>query len=427
MSIVSGGGSNPSPTDYGEASDAEDSFVSAPVTPTIAKKVSSKKKPEGLDSDTDPLFSTPCSVCFCAPADDVGTYIKCYRLDCKSIVCDECAPMLLGYSLEAGVIPKCAGAGCNGVYLTDTIRKLGSQAHMDTYMKCIEKGLSATEEDSVRKRQEYDMKLEQIRNERLEFLRREIPKAVVAVAKVAFKKRLAVVANSTKKKLEAALENASPKRRCMNLSCDGFLGENRTCLRCDTVFCERCEEPTSTSIGINGVHVCNEDNVATVNVKKTMGACPKCGIPVEKIAGCRHVTCPGPTCKTKFDYYTGEPTPWHGGEEVKIREQKTKRSLTEIYPGLNVVARSLIQRLEEHEPSTPKPDTMVNAVMAHQKQKNLPLLVGTYCKYTISHYRAVTYVRALTEIERLIKDDLLTIETLQEIVNGWFRLLRPSS
>lgn len=358
-----------------------------------------------------------CSVCFTNSEDSAESYITCYRLDCKSIVCNECAPMLLQFSLDSGIVPKCTGVNCKGVYLTDTIRSLNDQNCMTIYMKAIEKGLMATEEDAVLKKQEYTRKLEQLRNERLEFLRKEIPKAVVEVAKIAFKKRLATVTNSNKKKLAEVLENANTKHRCMNLICDGFLDDKLTCMRCNTVFCNRCEEPTTNGSD----HVCNEDNVATVNMKRTMGSCPKCKIPVEKIDGCRHMTCA--QCKTKFDYYTGVETPWHGGQNIDIRKQKDKYLLTDIYKSLKPNAKELISKMESMEPRIPKPDTVVNAILAHQKHPNLPLLVGTYCKYTMSHYRAIAYTRAMIEIERLIKEDKLEYKTLKTIVNEWFTLV----
>lgn len=74
--------------------------------------------------------------------------------------------------------------------------------------------------------------------------------------------------------------------RCCVEDCKGFINNKYKCGICETQMCGKCHKVK------NEDHVCNEDDVKTVEmIKKTCKNCPKCGIPTHKISGCPQMWC----------------------------------------------------------------------------------------------------------------------------------------
>lgn len=89
-------------------------------------------------------------------------------------------------------------------------------------------------------------------------------------------------------------------KACPNEKCNGFLDNKYTCGVCETKMCSKCEV-----IEIEG-HVCNNDNVETVKMKrKECKACPNCSTVTYKQDGCSQVFCPAP-CAKAWNFNTGK-------------------------------------------------------------------------------------------------------------------------
>ncbi|OAX43249.1 hypothetical protein K503DRAFT_708950 [Rhizopogon vinicolor AM-OR11-026] len=78
---------------------------------------------------------------------------------------------------------------------------------------------------------------------------------------------------------------------------------------CNYVWCKACQRPIATTNGsnTNPPHSC--DGAAELrHLMQQQGwkFCPNCKIPVERIGGCRHMSCTVPGCNTHFCYDCGE-------------------------------------------------------------------------------------------------------------------------
>ncbi|NDE13679.1 hypothetical protein EBZ80_01980 [bacterium] len=87
-------------------------------------------------------------------------------------------------------------------------------------------------------------------------------------------------------------------RPCPGENCRGFLNHKGTCPLCKTVVCMRCHELRGEE------HECRAENIESVNqIRRETRACPKCGVSIFRIDGCRQMWCT--MCHTAFDWKTG--------------------------------------------------------------------------------------------------------------------------
>ena len=119
---------------------------------------------------------------------------------------------------------------------------------------------------------------------------------------------------------------------CPEIDCKGLLNNKHFCKVCGAIVCAKCmnirkfynsdedEEPNDDGIikfytkpmnpnphnrEMPEKHVCNEDDVKSVKLRKSdTKPCPKCSIPIHKIAGCNMMWCVA--CKTPFNWANGE-------------------------------------------------------------------------------------------------------------------------
>ncbi len=97
--------------------------------------------------------------------------------------------------------------------------------------------------------------------------------------------------------LEEPTEKRQFVRKCPTENCKGFLTTQWNCKLCEKHICKDCNEEVRPG------HVCNEDNVKTVELlKKDTKPCPSCGTMIFKISGCNQMWCPD--CHTAFDWKT---------------------------------------------------------------------------------------------------------------------------
>jgi hypothetical protein len=351
---------------------------------------------------------TDCSVCFCPPTPNMGALIKCHHVDCDATVCNDCIPLLLQHSLEVGVVPKCPGHKCNGVFLSGCINSLQNPELTKAFNDAVVKGLTTDVGDAAQKKIAYDEKIKAIKQDRLKFIQEKMPSGIVKLAEIVYASRLKRVAK-IQKEAWSKIVNES-KRTCMNVFCNGILNLDLRCLKCDTVFCDKCEEPV---VETTTVHKCKTDDIETVEYLKKMVACPKCGVHIERSEGCDHMTCAA--CHTNFIYSTGAAS-GSGSHNAAVSLTPNKRRLSEAYSGLSQELKDLLVQIEDREPSSADPKIMINAVASYLQQPDAKKLVSSYCKSTLIKYRYVRYQRLITEIELKIRKGELTVENLQQVL-----------
>lgn len=93
-------------------------------------------------------------------------------------------------------------------------------------------------------------------------------------------------------------------RSCGVEGCPGFLNAAWTCELCKNKRCMACHVQIPLKESPKQKHVCNPDDVATVNaIHAESSACPKCGEYTSRIDGCNHMFCV--MCKSSFNYVQG--------------------------------------------------------------------------------------------------------------------------
>jgi len=87
--------------------------------------------------------------------------------------------------------------------------------------------------------------------------------------------------------------------KCFDENCIGLLSKEGTCVTCDKKTCTKCLEKSEEN------HECNPDTLETIKfLKQDTKPCPKCHVPIHKIAGCYQMWCTA--CHTTFHFNTGE-------------------------------------------------------------------------------------------------------------------------
>lgn len=91
-------------------------------------------------------------------------------------------------------------------------------------------------------------------------------------------------------------------RKCPNETCRGFLSTQWKCGLCEMWSCPDCYELKGQAR--DSPHVCKTENVETAKLlAKDTKPCPKCGVLICKLEGCRQIWCT--QCHTAFDWKTG--------------------------------------------------------------------------------------------------------------------------
>ncbi len=90
-------------------------------------------------------------------------------------------------------------------------------------------------------------------------------------------------------------------RKCPNNDCNGFLSTSLKCGLCENWTCKNCREIIGQDK--NTDHECDPEIVKNVEaIEKETKPCPKCGVPIFKINGCRSMFCI--ECDVSFDWNT---------------------------------------------------------------------------------------------------------------------------
>ena len=378
-----------------------------------------------------------CAICF----NRTINYIECYDR-CSTKVCLECGKLLIKHSYEQKQFPNCPNTTCNCFYLLSQIKKLLNTSsttlsatpsttltrttpivplpkselnEVEMYETLCLNYLIKDKGEIVSKKIEKLRLIENLRRERKIFIDTNFPPAISLVVNLALGSKLKKLEKEKAELLSETLNNA--KRRCMNLSCNGYLDENLLCLSCSTQFCNKCERRLTFN------HVCNPDEVISIESLRSYTRCPKCSLVIERSEGCRGMTCA--SCGTTFDYLDGSLGD-HGSNNEKVNVAEKVKLTTALRERITDSEHlRLLLIIESKEPPSPSEAPILNLlkdyVTSTSSSTNSDLLSSIRSKlavkfenYILSKCRRRLYVQKLAIIEDKIISNTLTTECLKQ-------------
>lgn len=348
--------------------------------------------------------------------DDLSKAVTCGRLECGEEICAECAEAYLTHCATESKVPNCISDKCTGgVYLYSEIKQAIGPVGARHYEEAVYKAMSSKHSGSIAEAREKLVVLERLRDDRKKFVSQSFPKAVMIVAKLVCPDKLNRVEKSQAQKAERTIRNAT--RICMNLWCNGHMGDDFVCIKCQTAFCPDCEKKK------NADHSCRQDDLDSIKTIRNMIQCPNCYLHIERSQGCRNMTCA--SCKTNFDYYTGEKST-HGAESVKSVTIMEQERLSAVYGDvLNAEALDLLLQIEAMQPAPPSdirirkliesiPDDKIEAAEIYTKTA-VRLCVALEKKLRSQYYSQV-YYRVISEVEQVCRENkACTVTSLQNL------------
>ena len=339
-----------------------------------------------------------CSVCWTDTAD----YIKCTDVFCTGVLCYTCLNTYLDAVRESRGEPHCCVDKCPGMYRYSSTRQT-LDGHAQAQYEAAIFALLMPGATAERERQrEVKQIISHIRDARQEFLQRGFPPGVLQCARLVFPARLNRV---NMRKTKAEVES---RRRCMTLTCPGFLDDGLQCTTCTTVFCADCETPKAPD------HRCRPEDIASITAIRGMQQCPSCHLRVERSRGCDNMTCA--SCGTKFSYSTGRPS--HGGGHSTMVRVRTAIKLSD---GLTTAltdapTRAALIDLEALEPPAYNRDGAVQALLARHPptQEFDPALARELCRIyerdMVVRARTRMYYRITKALEQQASRGAITVE-----------------
>ena len=379
----------------------------------------------GYDSGTAEASARPletCAVCYM----DLPATVRCSNPFCASPICHECLDLYVSNNAERQILPRCVGTTCDGLYMYKTLRTI-TDPHAQNVLERLVFGTFTASGTAIFQREaETRQVLEQTRREREEFFRRDFPPAIIHCAEVVMPRRLAMVQTAVVRRVAKDVQDA--RRLCMNLLCNGHLDAQNRCMLCRTRFCTACERRMDDG------HVCDPNDVLSVEALSKMTKCPSCGAAVERRSGCDSMTCAN--CGTRFLYGSGQAG-GHGGHSV-IVQAPDKKSIMVAFRGdiTDPLLLRLLLDFEAMEPVPFKRDVAVKACLKaylarlgvvltnpDEIPSNPPYddavayqLCRIYDMDIITTARTHMYYFLAAELERHSRSKTLTVEVLRGFI-----------
>lgn len=352
-----------------------------------------------------------CLICY----DVVNEYISCSSLKCRNIICNDCAETYITYSAEKNLIAKCPGDKCECFYLISSILKL-DQNIINIYKKScydylMNKSRKIIEDDSV-----YNQIIYKIKEDRIKFIRDNVPKAISLIIDIALKPKL----NKIDKKNKLLNNVIKSKKFCMISYCNGKLNDDLECIKCETKFCKTCERILSDN------HICKIEDIESVSFINKLVKCPKCRLPVQKNDGCNAITCA--VCFTNFDYISGEVCDAGNHNKSILVNISEYNILSDEYN--EYYNKYVIDKLKKIESKKPKVSDIgpINNIVKkiyeeygvdiefQENEKILTDLAFKFEKYINNKIRYSRYIKLYSSIEDLHAGDGLTCVELNDIL-----------
>ncbi len=294
-----------------------------------------------------------------------GQKIKC---KCSSEICVNCMDSYIDYCFNEQIIPKCPE--CNKLFLYSDIKN----DKKEQYIECCYNYLMRNESSVINDHMIILDILRKVKIERVSFIEKNMPKSIQKIISIALKKKINTISQSNKKDFEESIKKNSKK--CIMNICTGKLvlkNDNESihyiCTKCDNIFCNVCEKMITNKLS---THICNKDDVESLQAIAKFIKCPKCNIPIQKSEGCNYMTCA--ICNINFDYITGSET-IHGNHGVNTNVNVDNTfSLVQLYKDKNINASvfNIIKDIENNKPVINT--TSVNNILFKLKDQSNALL-----------------------------------------------------
>jgi len=331
-----------------------------------------------------------CLICFC-PIE--GVHIKCTDPRCLGSLCEECVTRFVNVAHSSGGQKlSCVQEGCHGEYDQVSLAGLPFSV-LKTYREALLQYFSKEKKSEIDENLKHAQLVDTLRRQRMEFYTKNMPSAVLKVAKIAFVDKLKKV-----QKAEAARQAKGYRRICINIFCKGYLDEHMKCNQCSVAFCELCEEEKSAE------HVCKEADKESVAFVKSIRKCPQCGTAIEKGEGCMAMTCA--VCNTNFWYNTGEKSEaGNHGKSIPVLLTSFRQLNIEYAGDLPSTLRLKLQELESKfaEPFASDAALIAAATRARLTER-LSDFSGLYSKTARAKMEKMMLGKKLTQIQRLLSE-----------------------
>lgn len=336
-----------------------------------------------------------CCICF-----DQTNFYTCILCDTKT--CKECCESFIETSND---LILCPTKNCNQYYIFN-------KNIINNYNKYTDLLFKFLKNDNIDKLTIMKINanlVQNIRNDRLEFIKSTKLPAILAFINIALKDKLKKV----DKKNFNFMQSIDDKEKCYNIFCDRGLLSSKDfkCNECLTTFCKVCKETKLKD------HKCDERILSSLKLMKNFTKCPKCLVLVEKKDGCNAITCA--VCKTNFDYISGEVSQFSNhGKSIYFdlkEDYRLSQEYSTLYPKEMV---SLIYKIEQEKPKVPDFKSIVNYMdkLLSEKEVNKEKLCKLYYNYNIQTKNTKKYYNCLKKIEDNHKTKTLTKEILEEIL-----------
>jgi hypothetical protein len=262
--------------------------------------------------------------------------------------------------------------------------------------------------------------VERLRNEKREFIRKSFHKAVDRTIEIALASTLKKIKKSNQIRMAEMLKES---KRCMNILCNGKLDEKSECITCAAKFCTKCDK----RIIPDSDHVCNPDDIVSIETVSGLVKCPKCKCPVIKSVGCNAITCA--VCRTNFDYITGKPCSAGNHTNDAALGLKDATTLVSVYGSEyddpNIA--DMFAKIDSMRPSDYSFSNVTSVIQDFmklppeqsetQKKKLAHVLAVKYTRFIKNKYEIREFHRCIEKIEEFHNKKEMTIGNLQSIVN----------
>lgn len=334
--------------------------------------------------------------------------MTCSNNACFDIFCMECLLLLLDYSIEEQILPKCPSRNCNSYIILCDLYAVPIKYKELYYKLCLDVFLK-NNVDEINKELNDKNIISKLITERQKFINDTYPESIALVANIAFKSKLNKINKQHKILINKQLKHNYKK--CMNLSCDGRLNEKFICIICETEFCTKCEKILESK------HICKNEDVECLNLINNMIKCPGCQLPVFKNEGCNHITCSN--CKTSFDYITGEKSN-HGSVNTKINVIQSYKLSTVYNDSIPDSCREKLIIIENTKPKKLNQDIMIRPVKNYIETKDDRMgkkLAHKINDYYLNLFLIREYTCIINRIEKLLQTETINEKEILRLIN----------